>query len=325
MIVARTMPKLSLVALRKLSRSWIGSTSFGMCQRCERSSLPTAAPRCASPMLSNCCQQRKQKSRVVHFPHQPAFQQRTPPHIENAPQARQASRDDRFRQMTALRAYGLTQVEIAKRMGLSERAVRTWLKRATAPTWKRQFRRRSVARPLRSVCAQAVRHKTITDWAWQMILYVSRWLPTRRLVSVADGTYAVLDFLLKVSHLPRLCVITRLRLDACLYDPAPAREEGKKGRPALKGQRQPKPAERLRDPHTVWRKHLLSWYGGSTREMEMATGTALWYHSPVPPTRSAGCSFATPRVKTSLWPCFAPINRPRRPQWSSSWSCAGPE
>ena len=39
------------------------------------------------------------------------------------------------------------------------------------------------------------KHKTITDWAWQMILQVSRWMPGRRLVVVADGTYAVLDFL----------------------------------------------------------------------------------------------------------------------------------
>jgi DDE superfamily endonuclease len=39
------------------------------------------------------------------------------------------------------------------------------------------------------------RQKTITDWAWQMILQVARWMPGRRLVVVADGTYAVLDFL----------------------------------------------------------------------------------------------------------------------------------
>jgi hypothetical protein len=40
-----------------------------------------------------------------------------------------------------------------------------------------------------------MRHKTITDWAWQMILQVARWMPGRRLIIVADGTYAVLDFL----------------------------------------------------------------------------------------------------------------------------------
>jgi hypothetical protein len=128
-----------------------------------------------------------------------------------------------------------------------------------------------------------MRHKTITDWAWQMIVQAVRWLPGRSLVFVADGTYSVLEFLLKISRLPSVCAITRLRLDACLYDPAPARSAGKRGRTALKGQAQPKLAARLSDPTTLWQKHTLSWYGGTTREMELATGTALWYQSPVPP------------------------------------------
>src|SRR5437763_594859 len=105
-----------------------------------------------------------------------------------------------------------------------------------------------------------MRHKTITDWAWQMILQVSRWMPGRRLVVVADGTYAVLDFLLKVSRLPLVSVITRLRLDACLYDPAPVRQAGNRGRHALKGKAQPKLAARLSDPTTHCQKHTLSWY-----------------------------------------------------------------
>ena len=75
------------------------------------------------------------------------WQQRTPAHIEQAHQARQASRDDRFRQITELRAHGLTQAAIAKRIGMSEKAVRNWLKRGAAPTWKRQYRRRSVFDP----------------------------------------------------------------------------------------------------------------------------------------------------------------------------------
>jgi DDE superfamily endonuclease len=127
------------------------------------------------------------------------------------------------------------------------------------------------------------RQKTITDWAWQMIVQVVRWLPGRSLVIVGDGTYAVLAFLLKISRLPDVSAITRLRLDACLYDPAPAREAGKRGRTALKGQAQPKLATRLTDPTTQWQKHTLSWYAGTRREMEIATGTALWYQSPVPP------------------------------------------
>ena len=75
------------------------------------------------------------------------WQQRTPAHVKKAHQARQASRDDRYQQMATLRAQGLTQREVAKRMGMSERAVRTWLKRGAAPTNERQFRRRSVFDP----------------------------------------------------------------------------------------------------------------------------------------------------------------------------------
>jgi transposase len=49
--------------------------------------------------------------------------------------------------MMELRAHGLRQAAIAKRIGMSEKAVRNWLKRGAAPTWKRQSRRRSVFDP----------------------------------------------------------------------------------------------------------------------------------------------------------------------------------
>jgi hypothetical protein len=130
------------------------------------------------------------------------------------------------------------------------------------------------------------RHKTITDWARQMIRQLRRWLPERAVVIVADGTYAVLECLTAVKRLAKITGITRLRLDACWYDPAPQRKAGKggqRGRPALKGQRQPKLSDRLHDPQTAWKKHTVSWYGGTQREVEIATGTALWYQSPVPP------------------------------------------
>jgi transposase len=72
---------------------------------------------------------------------------RTPAHVKKVHQARQASRNDRYNQMTMLRTQGLTQREVAKRMGMSERTVRSWLKRGAAPTNERQFRRRSVFDP----------------------------------------------------------------------------------------------------------------------------------------------------------------------------------
>ncbi len=75
------------------------------------------------------------------------WQQRTPNHVKKAHLAHQASRDDRYQQMTILRAQGLTQREVATRMGMSERAVHNWLKRGTAPTNEHRMRRRSAFDP----------------------------------------------------------------------------------------------------------------------------------------------------------------------------------
>ena len=128
------------------------------------------------------------------------------------------------------------------------------------------------------------RHKTITAWGRQMLLQVRRWLPERTLVVVADSTYAVLNLLDRCQRLARpITVITRLRLDAALYDPAPPRPAGTKGRPRRKGTRQPTLHARLPDPQTVWQTLTVRWYGGSQRTIEVATATAVWYHGGLPP------------------------------------------
>jgi len=127
------------------------------------------------------------------------------------------------------------------------------------------------------------RHKSVTDWARQMILRVRRWLPDRSLVVVADQTYAVLVLLARAVR-AQVTVITRLRLDAALYDPAPPRTPTQTGRPRVKGRRQPTLAQRLADPTTLWETLTVPcWYGAGARVIEVATGTAVWYHSGVPP------------------------------------------
>ena len=87
------------------------------------------------------------EERTHPLPTAATWQQRTPAQVKKAHQARQASRDDRYQQMTTLRTQGLTQKEVAKRMGMSEKAVRNWLKRGAAPTNERHVRRRSVFDP----------------------------------------------------------------------------------------------------------------------------------------------------------------------------------
>jgi hypothetical protein len=126
-------------------------------------------------------------------------------------------------------------------------------------------------------------HKQLTDHARQMITQVCRWLPERMLVVAADSSYAAIELLSACACLPRpVTIVTRLRLDAALYESAPPREKGKKGAPRKKGTRQPNLAERLCDPQTAWETATVRWYGGTIRQVELASGTAVWYHSGMP-------------------------------------------
>jgi hypothetical protein len=67
--------------------------------------------------------------------------------------------------------------------------------------------------------------KTLLDWARQVALQIHRWLPGRRIVIVGDTAFASVDFLGAVRNC--VSVVTRLRLDANLYAPAPPRRPGR--------------------------------------------------------------------------------------------------
>ncbi len=127
-------------------------------------------------------------------------------------------------------------------------------------------------------------HKKITDWARQMILQLRRWLPDRPIVMVADSGCAALDLLHFCQSMSQpVAFITRLRLDAALYEPAPTRLPGQMGRPRLKGQRLPTLRELLDRPDTRWSRTSVAWYDNDTRTVELSSHTALWYHSGKPP------------------------------------------
>jgi hypothetical protein len=126
--------------------------------------------------------------------------------------------------------------------------------------------------------------KSITDWARQRVFQGRRWLPDRALLIVGDSTYAALDFLHKCQTLCRpVTVITRLRLDAARYEPAPARQGKQNGRPRLKGKRLPTLAQLIQTAATPWQALSLVWYDHRAHQVYMASGTAVWYHTGLPP------------------------------------------
>jgi hypothetical protein len=127
-------------------------------------------------------------------------------------------------------------------------------------------------------------HKTLSEWAGQVLGLLQRWLPEREIVVVADSSYAVIELLQQVSGMSDVSVVTRLRLDAALYDPAPTRKPGQNGRPRKKGARRPTLQQVLANAQTQWaRITVKNWYGGGEREVEITTDTAVWYHSGLPP------------------------------------------
>src|SRR3972149_492358 len=131
---------------------------------------------------------------------------------------------------------------------------------------------------------KARKHKKLTEWAYQMVLQVRRWLPKRLLVVVADSGFAVIDLLWKLRQLKNpICRITRLRLDAALYEPVQP-VPGKMGRPRKKGRRLPTLEKIAEDKLTRWKRLTVQeWYGEKKREIELTSQTAVWFHSGKPP------------------------------------------
>ncbi len=108
--------------------------------------------------------------------------------------------------------------------------------------------------------------------AADMITELAGWLPGRDLHLCADGAYATLAG----ANLVNTKLTSRLRRDAALYEPAPART-GKRGRPRTKGDRLPTPvqiAADLADQH--WQHEIID-MRGTPADRLVYTCDVLWY------------------------------------------------
>jgi hypothetical protein len=120
--------------------------------------------------------------------------------------------------------------------------------------------------------------RTPVDWAGLMLARVRRWQPDRDIHVIGDGAYAAIELVQQCQHLRSpVKLVSRLRLDAQLYDQPGPRPKGKRGPKPKKGAKQPRLAERLLDPTTPWQTMSLPWYSGTSRRVELVTGVSLWH------------------------------------------------
>src|SRR5262245_17783663 len=120
------------------------------------------------------------------------------------------------------------------------------------------------------------RHRTAPERADVLLRLVRRWQPGRAIVVVGDSAFAVVE----LGHTCRrrgMRLVSRLVLNAQLYDPVPPRPPSTPGPKPTKGPRQPKLLARLSDGATAWRTCAVPWYGQQTAVVELASGAALWH------------------------------------------------
>ncbi|MCW5584303.1 MAG: transposase [Gammaproteobacteria bacterium] len=123
--------------------------------------------------------------------------------------------------------------------------------------------------------ARGRKHNTSIDWTMIAVRLISRWLK-RAWILIGDGGFACI-------HLGHACVkhnvmlVSRLRLDAALYDFAPSPAKGQRGRHREKGERYTSLKQLASNVTQPWREVEVDWYSGEKKKIRLLSGINLWY------------------------------------------------
>lgn len=132
-------------------------------------------------------------------------------------------------------------------------------------------------RPKELDAAEKHRHKTPADLARQLVAVLIHWFPDRRFVLLGDGGYASHELArFRRRHRRHVTLVALCHPRVNLYLPPPRRRTGQKGRPRVKGDKLPAPADVVAATPKRQRS-TVGWYGGGRRRVEFVTGTGHWY------------------------------------------------
>jgi hypothetical protein len=106
-----------------------------------------------------------------------------------------------------------------------------------------------------------------------MVGLIAAWAPQRQIFVLCDSAYA--GRMMLENRPDNVHIISRLRMDAALYAPPPARKRGQRGRARRRGARLPTP-QRTAQHTKKWRRLHLNIYSRRVNTL-ITERTALWY------------------------------------------------
>ena len=132
-------------------------------------------------------------------------------------------------------------------------------------------------RPTELDAAERHRHKTPADPGRQLVAVLIHWFPDRKFILPGGGGYHCHELArLCRRHRRHVTLVALFYPNANLYTLPPRRRNGQPGRPRVKGDKLPAPADAV--AATPRRKRsVVGWYGGGKRRVEFVSGTGHWY------------------------------------------------
>jgi DDE superfamily endonuclease len=149
-------------------------------------------------------------------------------------------------------------------------------------------------------------HRTAPERTEVLLRLLRRWQPHRAIQVVGDSSFATMG-LAQTGVGAGVRLISRLVLNAQLYDPPAVRPASTPGVKPKKGPRQPKLLDRLADAAataTGWQTQVVVWYGQQRRPLDLATGTALWHTDGFDPLPIRWVLVRDPRGRLSPYALF---------------------
>ena len=120
-----------------------------------------------------------------------------------------------------------------------------------------------------------VKHRTPVELTILMLKLLNRWFPEKKFILVGDGGFASLELTKFAAKNSWVQLVSRLRRDAQLFDPAI--HQLKRGRKRDKGKRLLSPEKLANQKNAPWIKATVTWYGGESKKVLYMYNQALLY------------------------------------------------